>query len=122
HQLPANNSSSSLTNSQFLDIFNFRNEVIGDYRRYIESFLKIRDEKVKKFVDNELEKGQLWTDPLVQLNPKYRPGASVTRLVQQGVLHRDCTRYFSQNGEAFTFHSHQKQAFETAQRQEPYEV
>ncbi len=26
-----------------LDIFNFRDEVIGDYRRYIESFLKIRD-------------------------------------------------------------------------------
>ncbi|MEH2321724.1 DEAD/DEAH box helicase [Nostoc sp.] len=118
---------SSITNyelrtTNYLDIFNFRNEVIGDYRRYIESFLKIRDEKVKTFVDSELEKGQLWTDPLVQLNPKYRPGASVTTLVQQGVLHPDCTRYFSQYSEAYSFHSHQKQAFETAQRQEPYVV
>ncbi|WP_375477021.1 DEAD/DEAH box helicase [uncultured Nostoc sp.] len=121
-QIPVNSSLSSLTNSQFLDIFNFRNEVIGDYRRYIESFLKIRDEKVKAFVDNELEKGQLWTDPLVQLNPKYRPGASVTTLVQQRILHPDCTRYFSQDGKPFTFHYHQKQAFETAQRQEPYVV
>ncbi|MBD2560250.1 MULTISPECIES: DEAD/DEAH box helicase [Nostoc] len=121
-QVPVNSSSSSLTNSQFLDIFNFRNEVIGDYRRYIESFLKIRDEKVKAFVDNELEKGQLWTDPLVQLNPKYRPGASVTTLVQQRLLHPDCTRYFSQDGKPFTFHYHQKEAFETAQRQEPYVV
>ncbi len=122
HQIPAKSNLSSSSNSQFLDIFNFRNEVIGDYRRYIESFLKIRDEKVKTFVDNELEKGQLWTDPLVQLNPKYRPGASVTTLVQQGVLHPDSTRYFSQYGEAYSFHSHQKQAFETAQRQEPYVV
>ena len=121
-QILVNSSSSSLTNSQFLDIFNFRNEVIGDYRRYIESFLKIRDEKVKAFVDNELEKGQLWTDPLVQLNPKYRLGASVTTLVQQRVLHPDCTRYFSQDGKPFTFHYHQKEAFETAQRQEPYVV
>ncbi|MEH2392917.1 MAG: DEAD/DEAH box helicase [Nostoc sp.] len=122
HQIPAKSNSSSSTHSQFLDIFNFRNEVIGDYRRYIESFLKIRDEKVKTFVDSELEKGQLWTDPLVQLNPKYRPGASVTTLVQQRVLHPDSTRYFSQYGEAYSFHSHQKQAFETAQRQEPYVV
>jgi hypothetical protein len=29
-----------------LDIFNFRNQIIGDYRRYIESFLKIRDTSV----------------------------------------------------------------------------
>ncbi|MEH2273929.1 MAG: DEAD/DEAH box helicase [Nostoc sp.] len=111
-----------LRTTNYLDIFNFRNEVIGDYRRYIESFLKIRYQKVKTFVDNELEKGQLWTDPLVQLNPKYRPGVSVTTLVQQGVLHPDSIRYFSQYGEAYSFHSHQKQAFETAQRQEPYVV
>ncbi|BBD58010.1 DEAD/DEAH box helicase domain-containing protein [Nostoc sp. HK-01] len=122
NQVPAKSNSSSPANSQFLDIFNFRNEVIGDYRRYIESFLKIRDEKVKTFVDSELEKGQLWTDPLVQLNPKYRPGASVATLVQQRVLHPDCKRYFSNDGEPFTFHYHQKQAFETAQRQDHYVV
>ncbi len=46
---PITNYELRITNS--LDIFNFRNEVIGDYRRYIESFLKIRDSKVKEFVD-----------------------------------------------------------------------
>jgi len=107
---------------QFLDIFNFRNEVINDYRRYIESFLKISDPKVKAFVDQELDKGQLWTDPLVQLNPTYKKGATVTELVKQGVLHRECDRYFSKDGKPMTFHYHQKQAFEIAQRQEPYIV
>ena len=106
-----------------LDIFNFRNEVIGDYRRYIESFLKIRDRKVKEFVDVELDKGQLWTDPLVQLNPSYKKGAAVKELVQQQTLHPDCEKYFyKKDGTPFTFHYHQKQAFETAQRQEPYVV
>jgi len=107
---------------QFLDIFNFRNEVINDYSRYIESFLKISDPKVKAFVDQELDKGQLWTDPLVQLNPTYKKGATVTELVKQGVLHRECDRYFSKDGKPMTFHYHQKQAFEIAQRQEPYIV
>jgi superfamily II DNA/RNA helicase len=103
-----------------LDIFNFRNQVIDDYRRYIESFLRIRDPKVKEFVDQELERGQLWSDPLVQLNPTYKKGATVTELVQQKVLHPECDRYFSKNGKPFQFHYHQQQAFLTAQRQEPY--
>ncbi|RCJ24409.1 DEAD/DEAH box helicase [Nostoc minutum NIES-26] len=112
-----------LANTSDLDIFNFRNEVIGDYRRYIESFLKIRDRKVKEFVDAELDKGQLWTDPLVQLNPSYRKGATAKELVQQQILHPDCEKYFcKKDGSPFTFHYHQKQAFETAQRQEPYVV
>ncbi|MEM9926747.1 MAG: hypothetical protein AAF915_23870 [Cyanobacteria bacterium P01_D01_bin.50] len=34
---------SAETSTPNLDIFNFRNEIIGDYKRYIESFLKIRD-------------------------------------------------------------------------------
>ncbi|WP_199317172.1 DEAD/DEAH box helicase [Chroococcidiopsis sp [FACHB-1243]] len=109
-----------LQTTNYLDIFNFRNEVIDDYRRYIESFLRIRDPKVKDFVDRELERGQLWSDPLVQLNPTYKKGATVTELVQQGVLHRECDRYFSKDGKPFQFHYHQQQAFLTAQRQEPY--
>ncbi|WP_265276991.1 hypothetical protein [Nostoc sp. KVJ3] len=52
-----------LTSTNDLDIFNFRNEVIGDYRRYIESFLKIRDRKVKEFVDAELDKGNFGLTP-----------------------------------------------------------
>ncbi|MFB2833257.1 DEAD/DEAH box helicase [Aerosakkonemataceae cyanobacterium BLCC-F167] len=108
------------SDSKNLDIFSFRNEVIGDYRRYIESFLKIRDPQVKEFVDRELEKGQLWTDPLVQLNPSYRKGGTVTELIQQGTLHPDCAKYFSKNGQPYRFHYHQQQAFETAKRLQPY--
>jgi hypothetical protein len=93
--------SSDRTSPASLDIFNLRDEVIGDYRRYIESFLKIRDPQVAEFVDRELQRGELWPDPLVQLNPSYKKGATVTQLVQRGVLHRDCSRYFSKNGEPF---------------------
>ncbi|MEC4816785.1 MAG: DEAD/DEAH box helicase, partial [Scytonema sp. PMC 1069.18] len=46
----------------------------------------------------------------------------MNELVQQGLLHPDCSRYFSKDGKPFTFHYHQKQAFETAQHQEPYVV
>lgn len=103
-----------------LDIFKLRDEVVGDYRRYIESFLKIRDLRVQQFVHEELERGYLWRDPLVQLNPAYKQGATVTELVQQGLLHPDCIQYFSKNGKPYQFRYHQEQAFRAAQRQEPY--
>lgn len=103
-----------------LDIFNLRDEVIGDYREYIESFLKIRDQRVKTFVDQELEQGELWPDPLVQLNPSYRQGAGVQSLIAEGLLHPGCERYFPDYVSKYTFRLHQEQAFRVAQHQEPY--
>jgi hypothetical protein len=111
---------SSSDRQKSLDIFNLRDEIIGDYRSYIESFLKIRDPKVKEFVDRELDRGELWSNPLVQLNPSYKVGSSVTDLIKQGILHPDCSRYFSKGGKPFQFYYHQEQAFLAANRQEPY--
>jgi hypothetical protein len=76
--------------NQALDIFNLRDSAIGDYRRYIESFLKIRDSKVKEFVTTELDKGQLWKDPLIQLNPAYKRSAKIDSLISEEILHPDC--------------------------------
>lgn len=108
------------SNPPSLDIFNLRDEVIEDYRRYINSFLKIRDPIVSDFVDKELTRGELWPQPLVQLNPSYKTGATVTELVQQNLLHPDCSRYFNKDGKPYRFYYHQEQAFRCAQNQEPY--
>ncbi|TVQ45023.1 MAG: DEAD/DEAH box helicase [Gloeocapsa sp. DLM2.Bin57] len=103
-----------------LDIFNLRNEIIEDYRSYIESFLKIRDPKIKQFVEDELEKGELWPDPLIQLNPAYKQGKNVTELITEGILHPETKHYFTRNGTPYTFRYHQEQAFRIAHRQEAY--
>lgn len=103
-----------------LDIFKLRDEVIGDYREYIESFLKIRDPQTKAFVDRELGLQKLWPDPLVQLNPSYRQGANIPALVNEGILHPSCDRYFPDYVSKYSFRLHQEQAFRVAQRQEPY--
>ncbi len=108
------------SNPPSLDIFNLRDEVIEDYRRYINSFLKIRDPRVSDFVDKELTRGELWPQPLVQLNPSYKTGATVTELVQQNLFHPDCSRYFNKDGKPYRFYYHQEQAFRCAQNQEPY--
>ena len=115
---PADSPSSPtlIASSSSLDIFNLRDEVIGDYRRYIESFLKIRDARVQEFVKQELDRGQLWRDPLVQINPPYRRSATISTLIDDGTLHPDCQRYFTN----FHFYQHQEQAFRCARRNQPY--
>ncbi len=101
-----------------LDIFKLRDEVIGDYRNYMESFLEIRDRRVAEFVQQELDKGYLWSDPLVQINPAYKQGATIDALINEGVLHSDCKKYFP----GFHFYYHQEQSFRCAKKNEPYVV
>ena len=42
-----------------MNIFNLRDHVINDYHQYVESFLNIRDERIRDFVSGEPSKGVL---------------------------------------------------------------
>lgn len=98
------------------NIFQLRDRVIADYREYIESFLKIKDSRVKQFVREQLDRGTLWQDPLVQLNPAYETGAKIADLIADGTLHPDCDRFFS----GYNFYRHQEQAFRCYRRDQSY--
>ena len=107
-----------LEDSQSFNIFSFRDEIIEDYRNYIESFLKIRDPKVEQFVKTELDKGYLWKDPLIQINPPYKRSATISQLIQENILHPDCASYFPD----YHFYEHQEKAFRLAQQLLPFIV
>jgi hypothetical protein len=38
-----------------MDVFALRNRVVDDYKRYIESFVRIRDGEIEKYVRQEFE-------------------------------------------------------------------
>ncbi|MGE5113697.1 MAG: hypothetical protein ACM3JB_22770, partial [Acidobacteriaceae bacterium] len=69
-----------------MDVFALRDRVVDDYKRYIESFVRIRDERIEKFVRNEFASGVLWPDPVLQLNPAYEPGPTLDDLVAKGTV------------------------------------
>jgi hypothetical protein len=77
-----------------MQIFEFRNEVIADYKKYIESFISIVDPDIRKTVDQALKDGFLWRDPLVQINPNFAPGKKIDDLVAEQLLHSECGRIF----------------------------
>jgi hypothetical protein len=48
-----------------MQIFEFRNNVIGDYSKYIKSFISVADPKIQQEVEQSLATVLLWRDPLV---------------------------------------------------------
>src|SRR6266705_4624200 len=103
-----------------MNIFEFRDRLIGDYASYIESFIQIRDPHIHDFVERQLQKGMLWPDPLIQLNPLFAPGETIDELVARGTLHQECARIFrkdkteSDQGRPLRLHKHQSQAITVA--------
>ena len=77
-----------------MNIFRYRDELIGDYSEYVNSFIRLRDSRIRSFVDRALESEVLWPDPLIQLNPTFKPGRTVDELCDEKVLHTDCRRIF----------------------------
>ena len=57
-----------------MDVFKLRDNIIGDYSKYIASFIEISDDKIREIVQQELKNGLLWPDPLLQLNPAFAWG------------------------------------------------
>src|SRR6266567_1229682 len=103
-----------------MDVFGLRDRVINDYSDYVRSFIRIRDEKILAYVDEQLGQGRLWPDPLIQLNPSFEPGETVEALAARGVLADECRRIFRRNknvagsGISLHLHRHQQEAVEVA--------
>lgn len=112
-----------------MDIFAYRDSLIRDYGDYVESFLAIKDDRIRAYVLEQLGQGALWTNPLIQLNPNFKPGAWIDHLVAEGVLHEACAKVFrkgkdlehrDRQGQPFRLHQHQEDAIRVATRQQSY--
>jgi ATP-dependent helicase YprA (DUF1998 family) len=109
-----------------MDVFGLRDRVIGDYADYVRSFIRIKDPQIAEYVQDQLQQGRLWPDPLVQLNPSFEPGDTVEELAARGALAGECRRIFRRNKDACGFgpslrlHRHQQQAIEVAATGESY--
>ena len=104
-----------------MDVFRLRDQVISEYRGYSEGFVKIADERIQGTVNDAYDKGLLWPDPRIGLNPSFEPGATVDELVGSGRLHPLAEEIFRKDksaddprGKPMTLHRHQAQAIDAA--------
>ena len=109
-----------------MDVFDLHEQLISDYGAYTQSFIRIADERIRKEVNAEVAAGLLWPDPLLQLNPNFESGATISELVSAGTLHSDCDRIFrikaheNDLGDPMTLYRHQSEAIEVARQGHPY--
>lgn len=75
--------------AQLLSIFDVHKNIISDYKAYIFSFLNIKDKKIRERVENDIEKGIYWPEPLIQFNPSYELGESIAELCSKNILHHE---------------------------------
>lgn len=99
-----------------MSIFKLHKAVIDDYRKYIQSFFSIADERIRTFVEESLiQKRQLWPDVLIQLNPSYQYGDTVEQLVAAQKLNILCGDVFrNKNGTSIRLFRHQQEAIDRA--------
>jgi hypothetical protein len=67
-----------------MDVFALRDRVVTNYRDCIESFVRIRGERIAGFVDDVFDRGDLWPEAILQLNPAYEPGPTLDELAEWG--------------------------------------
>ena len=110
-----------------MDVFQYRDAVIADYKSFTTSFTKIKAPDIQAFVNAMYEAGQYWPAPLIQLNPSFVPGGTVEQLCGDGLLHPQCRDIFrfgrgggGNPGVTAQLHKHQQDALHIAQRQESY--
>jgi len=105
-----------------MNIFDLRQQLIGNYSSYVKSFIEVGNLRIRDYVEQELfERGMLWPEPLIQLNPLFQPGASIDALVAEGMLHPACASIFRRGkeperpqGDLLQLHQHQEDAIRVA--------
>jgi ATP-dependent helicase YprA (DUF1998 family) len=103
-----------------MDVFELRDQLTNDYAAYAGSFIQIDDPRIRDLATHDMAEGVFWPDPLIQLNPTFKAGGTVDYLVEQGVLHRECSRIFRRGKDRredkpLQFHQHQLDAILAAQ-------
>ncbi|SEP88162.1 ATP-dependent helicase YprA, contains C-terminal metal-binding DUF1998 domain [Mycobacterium sp. 88mf] len=104
-----------------MDAFGVLGEVLSDYENFVKGFLEIKDDQIRGKVEKEIADGLLWPEPWLALNPAFESGGTVSDLVGKVVLAPEATTIFRDpTGKEITFHRHQTDAFEIANRRESY--
>lgn len=106
-----------------MNIFKFRDELIKTYSAFSQSFTKILSEDIRQVVEkqcNDLKR--YWPEPLLQINPCYQQGKTISEYVQNGILHPLCERIFTIHGKPISLYLHQEQAISMAEDKKSYVV
>ena len=99
-----------------MSVFDLNEQVITDYRDFVQSFFTVADPRAREYVERALvEEARLWPDALLQLSPSYARTATVDDLAAEGTLHAMAADVFrTPRGQSYHLYQHQVEAIRLA--------
>ncbi len=89
-----------------MNVLELFDDLKTEYKEYIRSFSYISDERIKAKLEEVLEQDSLWPKALIQFNPTFKTGRSVTEMIADGIpLHPNLPDFFPNK-----FYLHQEEA------------
>lgn len=93
------------------NIFDLHQDILNDYKLYIDSFINIADNRILDTVKADFDSGNLYPEPLLQFNPAFESGGKVEDLVNDGVLVKDFNNiFYDETGDSWSIYKHQTEA------------
>jgi ATP-dependent helicase YprA (DUF1998 family) len=89
-----------------MNVFEVHRKIVADYEKYIRSFITISDSQIAQTVDQELKRGKLWPEPLLQFNPAFAQAGKVADLAKKQLVHKDVADIFK----GYSLYHHQLEA------------
>lgn len=96
-----------------MSVFDLDREIVAEYERFARSFTKIRADDLLEQIDSAYQSGRFWPEPMIQINPSFKRGESISDPAQAGDLHRGVEDLFCA-GKPFNLYRHQTDAVELA--------
>jgi superfamily II DNA/RNA helicase len=105
------------------NIFDLHNDILNDYKLYIDSFINIADKKILNTVTKDFNSGNLYPEPLVQFNPSFEAGGKVEDLVNEGILANEFNHiFYDEKGHSWSIYKHQTEAIKKGNEGEGFIV
>jgi superfamily II DNA/RNA helicase len=89
-----------------IDVFHLHKDIIDDYKCFVNSYINIRNERIRSVVESEMNQGKFWPEPLIQFNPSFEYGTSIQKLCDKKILHPELAHIFK----GFSLFRHQVEA------------
>lgn len=89
-----------------MDAFKTHENIVSFYKKYLTSFINIKDERVNQEVLRSFESEGVIPEPLIQFNPAFQKGESLSDLLQNGEINSNLLKAFGN----YNLYKHQIEA------------
>ena len=87
-----------------MNVLGLYEKLKDSYKKYLESFVTIKDKRIRECVDDSMRTDKLWPKALIQFNPSYEKGLGVKEMIASGLpIHHALELFFSN-----AFYKHQQ--------------